>query len=128
MRFRLATKIVLALVAMLAALLLVINLISYRYTRSLVADVKRAQLEAEFHRFEQQLAEVAGAREHASLTAARLGEWIYAQHQAGVPVDIKAATEAACASVLEAQSGAVLGVGMWFEPGALGADHKWVGP
>jgi signal transduction histidine kinase/HAMP domain-containing protein len=128
MRLRLATKIVLALVAVLATLLLVINLASYRHTRGLVADVKRGQLEAEFRRFEQQLADIAMAREQAGLAAARLGEWIYRQRLAGAPIDVKQASEAACASVLEAQSAAVLGVGLWFEPHALGPDLEWVGP
>jgi HAMP domain-containing protein/HPt (histidine-containing phosphotransfer) domain-containing protein len=128
MRLRLATKIVLALVAVLATLLLVINLASYRHTRGLVADVKRGQLEAEFRRFEQQLADIAIAREQAGLAAARLGEWIYRQRLAGAPIDVKQASEAACASVLEAQSAAVLGVGLWFEPHALGPDLEWVGP
>jgi HAMP domain-containing protein/signal transduction histidine kinase len=128
MRLRLATKIVLALVAVLAALLFVINLASYRHTRGLVADVKRGQLEAEFRRFEQQLVDIAIAREQAGLAAARLGEWIYRQRLAGAPIDVKQASEAACASVLEAQSAAVLGVGLWFEPHALGPDLEWVGP
>jgi HAMP domain-containing protein/signal transduction histidine kinase len=128
MRLRLATKIVLALVAVLAALLFVINLASYRHTRGLVADVKRGQLEAEFRRFEQQLADIAIAREQAGLAAARLGEWIYRQRLAGAPIDVKQASEAACASVLEAQSAAVLGVGLWFEPHVLGPELEWVGP
>lgn len=127
MRFRLHTKVSSALLVMLTLLFGGSRFIADTMATDVLVDVKRAQLDAEFHRFRQQLDDEALLRERTARSVALLGESLYASHRANPAFDARANADRQNLAILEGMPSSILGIGLFYEPHAF-AGEKWFCP
>jgi HAMP domain-containing protein len=124
---RLSSKIIAALLVVLAVLLVLAQHLEAAKVSTVVTELRRRELTADFARFKQQLNSLAETRERVAVAATRLAEDLEREHRAGIPINADERAAAIATWLLSSSPAFVLGVGIYFEPNVFG-DVRWVGP